>query len=505
MTSLVSTETPVKTDSAEAIKAAEVAEATRRPYVELPSRDWGLAIFFLLGMSMIGLRFPLGYLLVPGLMIWSWRKSRIDFIIQTTILCGSYALVGEHSFPVKMEDVALAISILGIFIYRKPSLVSKIVVAWALYAFVLLFLAMFSDETMLIQIRIIRPWLAFIFFIIPLMCFAGQKFDIKLFFKKLVPYCLTLCAFYILDGFVISGHIFIPHSYIFLANDTSYEPSFWAPAIEAFGTFPRKYPPGLFLMALIVMPLSRYYRFRWYQWLLVIGALLAAKTFTVIVALLFGYMVFQPNIGKKLGYAIFGLVLLTVGYAVDSTLPINPDNDNSTLRIKSSIDQIFALDEAQNDEDLAEAGSGRIGQALPKFELMYHYGKEWTGIGFLHPELTKMTKYIIINEYYTDIERNQEVATGIEVLPLQVFLTVGYIGLIIHFAFYIYLYVVIRRLRYSIYFLAVEVVNFIFGLGGFAGWTQPMGLYLMALAMAAVLLANRETVWPQYKKLRENE
>ena len=258
-------------------------------------------------------------------------------------------------------------------------------------------------------------------------------------------------------------------------------------------------------MALIVMPLSRYYRFRWYQWLLVIGALLASKTFTIIVGLLFGYMVFQPNIGKKLGYAIFGLVLLTVGYAVDSSLPINPDNDNSTLRIKSSIDQIFALDEVQNDEDLAEAGSGRIGQALPKFELMYHYGKEWTGIGFLHPELTKMTKYIIINEYYTDIERNQEVATGIEVLPLQVFLTVGYIGLIIHFAFYIYLYVVIRRLRYSIYFLAVEVVNFIFGLGGFAGWTQPMGLYLMALAMAAVLLANRETVWPQYKKLRENE
>ena len=477
-----------------------VTAAENRPYVELPKLDWWIAIVFLLSMSMIGLKFPLGYIIVPCMMVWSWRKSRIDFIIQTTILCGGYALVGEHNFPIKLEDIALIVSIIGIIIYRKPPLVRLIVASWVIYAASLLILAMFSDETMMIQIRVLRPWLAFIFFIIPLMAFAYERFDIRLFFKKLVPYVLTVCAFYVLDGFIVNGHVFVPNSFIFLRNDEYFESSFWAPAIEAFGSFPRKYPPGLFLIALIVYPLSRYYRLRWYQWLLILGAMMASKTFTVIIALVFGYMIFQPNPGKKMRYAIFAVAFLALGYAVDSTLPVDPDNDNTTLRIKSSIDQLLVLDDNQSEDDFAQTGSGRVAQALPKFELMYRLNKEWTGVGFLHPELTKSTKYIIINDFYTDIERDTEVATGIEVIPLQVMLSTGYIGLAIHLFFYIFLYVAIRRLRYSAYFLSVEVVNFIFGLGGFAGWTQPMGLYLMALSYAAVLLANREEIWPSWNK-----
>ena len=124
----------------------------------------------------------------------------------------------------------------------------------------------------------------------------------------------------------------------------------------------------------------------------------------------------------------------------------------------------------------------------------------WTGLGFLHPELTKNTKYIIENEYYIDVEKSIEVATGIEISPLQVFLTIGYIGLIIHLLFFIWLYVVIRKLKYSQFYLSVMIFVFIASLGGFMGWNMTTGLAMMGLSYGAVLLANREEVWKSQNK-----
>ncbi len=473
----------------------QTAEYARRPYVAASKLEWWTAFFYLLSMSMIGLKFPLGYLFVLILLINSWRKSRIDFIIQFTLLCGYYAFIGEHNFPFKLQDFALGLGILGIFIYRKPPLVRKAVIAWCVYTVSLFVLASYSEETMSIQFRTLRTWLGFIYFMVPLMVFAGKDFDIKEFMRKLVPYIMVICAFYILDAFVVNGQIFVPNSHQSGDAYEGYESSFWAPAIYGFGYFPRKYPPGLFWLALAVMPMSRYYKLRWWHWLLIVGALMAARTFTIIIGFFISYMVFQPNMGRKMKYMLALLVMLSLGYAVDSTLPMNSEYDESTLRIKSSVDQLFVLNQAQDDEDIAQTGSGRLAQAIPKFELMYHYGKEWTGLGFLHPELTKNPKYILVNDYYKDLEKNQEVASIIEVVPLQVFLYVGYIGLIIHFAFYIYLYWIVRKLRYSLYFLSALVCTFIFGLGGFAGWIYPMGLFLNAIAFSAVLLANKEDVW----------
>jgi len=493
------------TSISEPDKIRDMASYASRPYLEVDRPDWIRAIVFLLSLAMMGLSFPLGYLLVPVLLIDSFRKNRYDFVIQWTMLCGGYAIISENNLPFKLEDVAMILSVIGLFIYRKPPLVRKIVGAFLLYAASLLILAMFSDERMMVQIRVLRPWLAFVYFIIPLMVFSGQEFDMHQFMRKAAVYALILCAFYVIDGFVLGGHILIPNSF-----QTNYYGervySTWTnPFIIGFGAFPRKYPPGLFLLTLIVLPLGRYYKLRWYQWLLIGGALMASKTFTMIMAFVIGYMAFMPNIGRKMQYALIGVILLGGGYAVDSALPVT-DNGESTLRIKSSVDQLTALDEAQDEEDISKAGSGRIGQAIPKFELMYHYNKQWTGLGFLHPEYTTNTKYIIINEFYSDIERNEEVATGIEIIPLQVMLSVGYIGLVIHLLFYISLYVMIRRLKYSIYFLSVEVCVFILGIGGFSGWIGPMGLFLMALAFSAVLLANRDTVWgDEAKKLSQKQ
>lgn len=477
--------------------AAEQArgDAKTLPMLSLPRADWGRALFFLLVMSLTGLRFPLGYLLLPIVLISSFRNDKHHFIIQFTMVCGAYAFLPEDAFPFKGFDLALVLGVIGLLIYRKPPLIKRIVTAMIVYTAALFILATFSDESMAVQFLVIRPWLALVYFTVPLMVFGnGERFSMTRFIRLCGAYALIICCFYNIDGFILCGHIFVPASY-FTVGEGHLIPSTWDNLyLSGFGHFPRKYPPGLYLLALIIIPSIRYYRLHWWQWLMILGALLASKTFTAIFAIGVGYMIFQPQRDKVMRWAIALSFMLAVAYGVDSVMPVDR-NENTFLRVKSSIDQIINLGEAKDDEDLSQAGTGRIGQALPKLELMNHLDKQLTGLGFLHPTLTTNLKYIITNEYYSDISRNEEVATGIEIIPVQVYLNIGWIGLFIHFAFFIYLAIAIRRLKYALYFISVEVVMFIFGFGGFAGWTQPHGLLLMALALSAVLMANRRKVW----------
>lgn len=167
-------------------------------------------------------------------------------------------------------------------------------------------------------------------------------------------------------------------------------------------------------------------------------------------------------------------------------------DSSSFFRIKSSIEQIQAVREAQDDEDIAEFGSGRIAEALPKLEMVNHYNRNWTGLGFIHPQLTTNTKYIINNEYYKDQSENEEAATGIEIEFLQVYITVGYLGLIAYFLFFGSTYAMIRKYRYSRYYLSVLIIVFWFSLGGFTGFTMSHGQIILGLAFAATLLAQRQ-------------
>lgn len=489
------------------IQQAHVAETDattmtmKKPYLQVERRHWVNALIFLLCMSMMGLQFPPAYLFVPVILIRSLIKDSYDAAIQLTIFFGGYALIGEDTLPFKTDDIMLLVSVAGVCIYRKPPLVRKVLFGLLLYAAAIIILASFSEESMSVQIRLIRYYLGFVYFIIPLLLFVGQEFDMEELMKRIFPYVIIICVFYILDGFVLCAHILIPKSHI--AGDGI--STFNNPTYYGFGNFPRKYPPGLFLIGLIIWPIANLYRIKWHHWLILLLALMASKTFTIIVAIAICLILFQLKIRRTLGYICAALIILTVGYMVDSTLPIDPTNDESSLRIKSSLDQIFALDEAQDDEDLSEAGSGRIGQALPKLELLYRYDKQWTGLGFLHPELTKNTKYIIDNEYYSDVEKSTEVATGIEISPLQVFITIGYIGLIIYFAFFIWLYIQIRRLKYSKYYLSVMIYVFIVGLGGTMGWEQTTGLLLMGLTYSAVILANKNEIWQINKEITQRK
>ena len=106
------------------------------------------------------------------------------------------------------------------------------------------------------------------------------------------------------------------------------------------------------------------------------------------------FIIFQGGF-KKLMMWGFGAVVFLVGiYVLDSFLPTQIHNDSfqSRLRIKSSVDQFIDLFNAVDDEDIAEFGSGRMAQALPKLDVVERENRQLIGLGFLHPE-----KQLLIN------------------------------------------------------------------------------------------------------------
>lgn len=459
-----------------------------RVTLDLKWDDYRWPLFFLLSMSMMGLMFPLGYLLVPIILIERFRKDRYDFIIMMTIFMGGFGYISEGILPVKTEDIALLVSAAVVCLYRKSPIIKKTLLLLLAYAACLLIIAKFSTESMMIQIRTWRYYMLFIYFIVPIAAFSGEEFDIRVFFRRLFPYVFVTCAFYIIDGFIINGFIFLPTTPIWGGSAHS---TFLTPYAHPFSIyFVRKYPQGLILLAMCIYPMAKYYKLKPIEWVLIIGACAASRTFTVISGFLVGYMVCAANARTILKYIGVAAVVLAALYYIDSFLPTTQKTAGieSFLRVKSSIDQVFALGEVQDDVDLSALASGRSAQILPKLELVSSLGKQWTGLGFLHSELTTNTDYIINNEYYIDVEKSEEVATGIECEPFQVYVSVGILGLIAYFGFYVMLNVFVKNYRYARYFLSMVIMVFWFSLGAYGGLTNANGLVMVALAYSAILL-----------------
>lgn len=468
----------------------EVGKESKQ-FLTLGWSDYVWPFLFLISMSMIGLAFPLGFLLVPLILISRFRNNRYDFLIMLTIFLGGFGFTAEGSYPIKTWDIAFILSVILIVIHRNRGIVKKSVIAWFLYCLTIFVISTFSEERLDIQFRLMRYAFAFSWFIVPIVCFVNRKFEIKEFFSALMPYLIIICIFYILDGFVVCGFIFLPRTPLWGEIPDSY---FFSPIVFGFPEFVRKYPQGLILIALAIYPLSKYYKLRLWQWLVFFGACAACQTFTVISGFVVGLIicVVKPKTIMKFIIGIpvaFGLL-----YTIDGFLPVrhNDTYDESFLRVKSSIDQFIELSEMQDDVDLADFGSGRMGQALPKLELVYMLDKQWTGLGFLHPQLTTNPKYIIDNEYYVDTSKSEEVATQlIEVEVLQVFVTTGWLGLIAYFVFFTVTFVLIRNFKYSRYYLSLLVMSFWFGIGAYGGLTVVNGLMIVSLAYGVVILAQK--------------
>ena len=133
-----------------------------------------------------------------------------------------------------------------------------------------------------------------------------------------------------------------------------------------------------------------------------------------------------------------------------------------------------------------------LGPILAKVELMQRMHKTDIGLGFLHPEKTKINDFIIFNEYYSDESAAEEVAAAVEVTQVQTFIHIGWIGLILQLLFFIALYINIRKYRFRAYYVCILVMMGWFGIGGFGGWISYASLFIISVSYAISILGGRE-------------
>lgn len=147
-----------------------------------------------------------------------------------------------------------------------------------------------------------------------------------------------------------------------------------------------------------------------------------------------------------------------------------------------------------NDPELLiKFGTGRIAQILPKLDYMLSTGKQYTGFGFLHDDLTTNNQFVITNEFYTDVTQSEETVARVEVTQVQTILDAGLIGFLIQTFYYLAIYFwVLRPLPYSKSYLIVLFCISFFGIGGFAGLISRQGLLLLGLTTAAILLCQKQ-------------
>lgn len=469
----------------------------RKKLLALSRSEWAWPLAFLLGMAMIGLRFPLGYLVVLVILLARFRSDRHDFLIMLTLALGGYGSAGLTSWGIHSQWPVTAICILGYFMLKKYRLLDKSMIAWVLYALVLVFFATLSEIAFRIQLPKIVRYLTVVYFVVPLLVFSGMRFDIRHFWRKVMPYVFIMCIFYMIDSIIFSGNILVPQTHITHDLQSYFYDPYWAPGS---GRIFRKYPPGLYIMTLAVIPAVRVYRLKVWHWIVLAGGLIVTFTFTFISGVIVAYILCQGNKKMIIRYSVVGVLVLGVLYAVDSQLPKKSMYDTTTyakpqtyLRIKSSIDQIIDIFKAKDEEDWVVLGTGRIGQAIPKIALLYDEDRQWIGFGFLDNLENTPAKYIIYNDLYFEqySEENWEVANDIEIMALEVFCTIGFIGLILHVLYFVYMWLTVRRCRYSSYFLSVMLLFAWLGMTGFEGLTRPQGLYLVGLSYGIVLLCNR--------------
>ncbi len=475
------------TESATYSPSASQPGNSEKKYFDLQPREWLWPLAALLSLSMVGLSFPLGYIGLAIVLVNRFFKDRYDFLIVFCILCGGYAFVALDNFKMQPWNIGFVISIIAAIVLKWNAVGKKVLIALMIYAVVLFCLALQSDESMKVQFVLMKFYIFFIYFTLPALFFANRPFDISLFFRRFFPYVIIICVFYILDCAIFNGNILIPNSHLSNGVISRFYDLYWDPFSFRF---PRKYPPGLYWLALLIYPVQNYYKLRPWQWTVIVLALLSCRTFSVITAFVLAYLLFQKSTLKTALYLMGALIVLVPIYFVDKALG-TAGNEQSALRISSSVDQFINLGSAQDDEDIAEFGSGRMAQAIPKIALVYEYKKQWTGLGFLHPELTKNPKYIIFNEYYVDETQAEEAASGIEVELLQTFVNCGYLGLMAYFLFFGYTCWVVRKYRLAKFYYTVLFCMFWMGMGGFATLYLPHGLIIAGLTYGVVLLSEK--------------
>lgn len=478
--------------------APEVVSASQegkvKEYLDFSFRDYVWPLAYMISAMMIGLNFPLGYILVLIVFLNRWRFDRYDLIIQLTLFSGGYCLLlPSMDLFIPYDKILFAAAVVMMIVCKKNSLERRIIYWMAAYAAYMLAFAIMSELGVMAQFSTMVSWLGIFFFIIPIMLYGIKEFDMLIFMKKLFPYLFIFSWFFIIDGMILSGHMFLPRDLSALYYGV--KPTFYNLNLHPFSfRIIRIWPQGMYITLLCVYPLLRHYKMHWWQWALVVMALLVTKTFTLYVSLLVLWAMFSPGKLKKVFMFVFGALIITGLYFIDSEPKEMYDGSvQSTLRIRSSIDQFGILANPTDEEELAKFGSSRMIVIIPAYEAIADMNKIMTGVGFLpsDPKDVK-SKYVVVNPSLEDEDMRDLVMTRVEVVPLAVFFSVGIVGFVLHCAYFVVLWLIIRRQRFAMYFASVAVGFVLIGLSGFSGLTGWQGLYMCGLILAAIVMANRD-------------
>ncbi len=454
------------------------------------STQWGWSIAWLISLAMIGLNFLPGYPIAFFILADRFFRCREEFTVQMFILATVSGMYTEEAFPFKWCDIMLIGGVLAAAAFRFSRDVTRLLLATGIFIVAVLLLAMTSDEPMTVQIRLMRYYFLIAAFTIPLLLFRCRRFDIKRLLHYIVLYSLAMSIFYFIDGFILCGDVLVPCTPTAggTPHNSIWNDLYWAP----FTTyFPRKWPAGLFIWIIGAWVIATRYRLQAKWWIIIILGAIACRTMTFLAGVIIVYLIgIAPRVRLR-RYIIPGVLSLVAIYYIDSAT-------GSFLRVASTVDQFVDVRKAIDRNDLvevAEFGSGRMAQAIPKFLMLIEQGRVLSGFGFLHPSQSAInTNLLYENEYYHDrsADNTLEMPTVIEITQLQTILQIGVIGLLVQTAFFISLYLIVRHYRMSRLYLAAITGVSVTGLGGFIGFIFPASLWV-ALALAITLLGGKET------------
>ena len=242
----------------------------------------------------------------------------------------------------------------------------------------------------------------------------------------------------------------------------------------------------MFILALCIFPILKFYSLQAKHIIVFALSLVVCRTFSVIGGIVLTFLFFTGNTLKTIKYIAIGIVIFIAGYYIDGAM-------GGQLRIQQLIKQFEVLKTPNDPELLIEFGTGRMAQILPKIAHMLSTGKQYTGFGFLHDDLSTANEFSITNEFYSDVSQSEETVARVEVTQIQTVLDVGLIGLLIQTFYYLAIYFwVLRPLPYSKSYLVVLVCISLFGIGGFAGLISHHGLLLLGLTIGTILLTAKQ-------------
>lgn len=444
----------------------------------------------MLSATMIGLHFPLGYILIIVVLINRWKKDRYDFIIQATLFAGGYSLFSAPiDLFIPLDKIIFVLCIILMLVYKHTNIERRIAYLMFAYAISMLIFCFVSEVSIKHQYTYLISWLFPLFYIIPYLSFENKEFEMKTFLRKVFPYFFILCVYFILDGYIICGHLFIPRDLTGMYFQNI--PTFYNLNIHPFSfSSVRIMPHAIIIIVICIYGVVRYYKLSILQICIVFLALMACRTFTFYAGILFTWVFATPDVKNRLKIFIIGVISVTFLFFIDTEpeLTSYEQGYQSLFRVKSTIKQFEDLAKAEDEEDYSKFASNRLFVAIPAITNMYQMNKEWYGVGLIQgTDINK--KFVIENTVLEDTSDHREVAMNdIEIELLRVFISVGILGTFIHLLFFFLIWWTVRKIPDSGLLLCTIIGFTVMGFGGYAGLARTGSTLIIALEIAVILL-----------------